>query len=661
MDIQPQALKLIFLWTCLAIGLSAMSGATASGHEASPASRDVLHRSKRTMTTICVEIRPSSPQDEPYYMCRGASFGGDGSHQSCVEVRNQGGQGEPFYMCRGAESTGPAAENQPSMEHMPPPNPQPAVHHDSGHNFPVFPAFEGGSYPQQPATEDSTRLHQVQPAGPSSYQEELHRQPVPQQHQPHAQYGFYGGPMAAPPTAPPAQSAGVPELHNPTLGSPPAAPSGVSAGPGPASTASPYDPAAFARTPSRPKENEVAGSGGHRFTFDDDVLTVPDVGFRREELQQQYRRPVNQPRVQDQLMWVPLSQTQDPQSDPVIKAFYSSLAVEGHPAQEAPVGSQDEPMVGQMAPGYSPYNSQYPEAPAPPTLPPPPPTYSQAEVAPAPNTYCNGCSPTAPPIQCPTPLDNGVSYSTTCPSFQPVIISMPCYAQRPPTPYFGLPRAAPALAPAGPFGGGFGLGAQLGSPFGMTPQMGGQGYDMEHQVGGPFGMGMQLGMGMNPFGPFGALNPFNPFNRMLGAQAPNPPPQNGNFFQRVFQFDQNAAPASTTEAAPATEAQSERSGKLNFSSSTPASPSSEQPDSIVSDDLESEEDVDPAEDIDKEEDPAVTTPLPASEADESADVSGVPAIVSKATDLLKPMEKRKRHRQRSSGRGTQKHRYLQQL
>ncbi|EDV57928.2 AT-rich interactive domain-containing protein 1A [Drosophila erecta] len=659
MDMQAQALKLIFLGTCLAIGLSVMPGASAAGHEVSPASGDVLHRSKRTMTTICVEIRPSSPQDEPYYMCRGANFGGDSSQQSCVEVRNQGGQGEPFYMCRGADSPVPGAENQPSMEHMPLLNPQPAVHHDAGHNFPVFPAFEGGSYPhpQQAVTEDPTRIHQVQPAGPTPYQEQPHHRPVPQQHQPHAQYGFYGGPMAAPPTAPPAQSAGVPEFHHPTVGSPPAAPPGVPAGPGPASTAPSYDPAAFARSPSRPKENEVAGSGRHRFAFDDDVLAVPDVAFRREELQQQYRRPVSQQRPQDQLMWVPLSQTQDPENDPVMKAFYSSLGDERHSAQEAPVGNQDEPMVGQMGPGYSPY----PEAPAPPTLPPPPPTYSQANESPASNPYCNGCSATAPPIQCPTPLDNGMSYSTNCPSFQPVIISMPCYAQRPPTPYFGLPRAPAPLAPAGGFGGGFGLGAQLGSAFGMSPQMGGQGYDMEHQVGGPFGMGMQLGMGMSPFGPFGALNPFNPFNRILGAPAPNPPAQNGQFFQRVFKFNQDAATVSTTEAAPSTEAQSERGGKLNFSSSTPATPSSEQPDPIVGEDLASEEDEDSAEAIDKEDEPAVTTPLPASEADDSADASGVPAIVSKATDLLKPTDKRKRHRQRSSGRSPQKHRYLQQL
>lgn len=659
MDIQPQALKLIFLWTCLAIGLTVLPGATASGHEASPASRDLLHRSKRTMTTICVEIRPSSPQDEPYYMCRGANFGGDSSQQSCVEVRSQGGQGEPFYMCQGAKSTEPAIENQPSMEHMPPFNPQPAEHHDYGHNFPVFPAFEGGSYPQQPVTEDPTRIVQVQPAGPTPYQEKPHQQPNPQQHQPHAQYGFYGGSMATPPTAPAAESAGMPEFHHPIVGSPPAAPPGVSAGPSPASTAASYDPAAFARSSSRPNENPVAGNGRHRFTFDEEVLAVPDVGFWREELQQQYRRPVSQPRPEDQLMWVPLSQTQDPENDPVMKAFYSSLGDDRHPTQEAPVSNQDEPMLGQMSPGYSPYNSQYPEAPAPPTLPPPPPTYSQADVTPSANTYCNGCPPTAPPIQC--PVDNGVSYSTTCPSFQPVIISMPCYAQRAPTPYFGLPRAPPPLAPAGPFGGGFGLGAQLGSPFGMSPQMGGQGYDMEHQVGGPFGMGMQLGMGMNPFGPFGALNPFNPFNRVLGAPAPAAPTQNGNFFQRVFKFNQDAASTSTTEAAPTTEVQSERSGKLNFSSSTPAPPSSEQPDTIVGDDHDSDEAEDSAEDFDKEDDTAMTTPLPASEPDDSADTSGVPAIVSKATELLKPTEKRKRHRQRSSGRSPQKHRYLQQL
>ncbi|XP_016983715.2 AT-rich interactive domain-containing protein 1A [Drosophila rhopaloa] len=670
METFPKSFKMLFLWSCLIIGLSVPASATGAGEVS-------RHRSKRTMTTICVEIRPSSPKDEPYYMCRGANFADGNGQQGCVEVRHQGGEGEPFYMCRGAESTVPGNENRPSPEISPPINPPPTVQHDSVHNFQLLPAFGGGSYAQQAIPEGS--IHQDQSARPTPYQEEPHQQPPPQQHQPHAQYGFYGHPMAAHPAASPAQSSGVPELSHPIVGSPPATPTGVSSGPGPAATPPTHDPAAYSRSSSRPKDHEIVGSSRDRFRFEDD--------FKRDDLNQQYRKPVNQPLPQDQLMWVPLSHTEDPENDPVMRAFYGSLSGAGSPAQKAlaAAGNKEElvpqatvpvdPMVGQIASGYSPYNIQYPEVPAPPTLPPPPPTYPQSEVSPPPNPYCSGCSASPPPFQCPTQPDNGVSYSTSCPSFQPVIISMPCYGQRQPAPYFALPRtpagilrgqpmATPfGLAPApvgSPLGGGFGMAGQFGNPFGMNPQMGGQGFDMEHQVGGPFGMGMQFGMGLNPFGPFGALNPFNPFNRMLGAPAHNVAAPNGNFFQRVFNFNQGDENTSTTEAAPYPEAQSERSGKLNFSSSTTEPATSEQSDSIVRIAHERVEDEDSAEDMDRDDDQAETTPLPASDADVSDDGAGIQELVSKAAELLKP-DKRKRHNTRSSGRIAQKHRYLQQL
>ncbi|KAH8342731.1 hypothetical protein KR084_001822 [Drosophila pseudotakahashii] len=664
----PQILKLLFLWTCLTIELLFAPGATGVGQVGSPVSGELLHRSKRTMTTICVEIRPSSPQDEPYYMCRGANFGGENGQKSCVEVRNQGDQEEPFYMCRGAVSTEPGVENRPTPEHSLPISPQHASPHDSVHHFPLFPAFEGGSFLQQAVSEDS--IHQAHPASPPSYQEKPHRQPLPQQHQPHSQYGFYGGPMAAPSPTPPAQSYGLPELLQPTVDSPPAAAPGVSAGPGPTATSPSHDPAAPARSSNRPKENGLVGSSQHRLGFEDDVLAVRDLGIKRGEVDLQYRRPVNPPRLQDQLKWVPLSHTQEPENDPVMKAFYSSLSE--YPTQEAmPHGKQATvPMesMGQLAPAYSPFDRQYPDSLAPPTLPPPP-TQSQAEVSASPNLYY---SAPAPSFQCPTQLDNGVSFSTSCPSFQPVIISMPCYGQRQPTPYFALPRTPqgmvrgqPLSTPfgldptpmAGPFGGGFGMGGQLGSPLAMTPQIGTHGYDLEHQVGGPFGMGMQFGMGLNPFGPFGALNPFNPFNRILGAPAPNVP--TSNIFQRVFNFNQGDETTSTTETAPYTEAHTEGSGKLNFSSSTPASSRAEQSDPFVGEAQESSEDEDSAEDIDRD-DQALTTPLPASEEEDSSDAQEISVIVSKAAELLKP-DKRKRHNPRSSGRIPQKHRYLQQL
>ncbi|XP_017079452.2 LOW QUALITY PROTEIN: basic proline-rich protein [Drosophila eugracilis] len=674
MDSQTQALKLLFLWTSLATGILVPTGAIRDVPVGSQVSGELLHRSKRTMTTICVEIRPSGPQDEPYYMCRGANFGGENPQQSCVEVRNQGGQGEPFYMCRGAESAGLGLgpEGVPSVEQSRPVNDHSVVQHDSVNNFPWYPALEGGSYPQQSVTGDP--VHQAQPTGPSTYQK-FQREPLPQQHQAQAQYGFNGSPIAAPAPALPAQSYGLPELSHPIIGSPPTASPGASAGPGPATTPASFDPASPARSSNRPSENGIAENSRHQFRFPEDVLSVPDVGFKWDEPNQRYLRPGgvgNQARPQDEFMRVPLSHSQEPENDPVMKAFYSSLADTGYATHEAsaPAGNKEvpgEPRVGKMTPGYSSYSSQYPEAPAPPSLPPPPPMYSHPEASPSPNPYYTGCSAPPPPFPCSAPQDNGVSYSSSCPSFQPVIIAMPCYGPRQPTPSFGLPRAPfgtmsrqPMATPfgldpapvAGPFGGAFGMGR----PFGMTPQMGAQGYDMENQVGGPFGMGMQLGMGLNPFGPFGALNPFNPFNRILGASPTNAPTPNDNFFQRVFKLDDETT--SSPETAPNSESHSEKPGKLNFSSSTPTPSSSEQPDSDVGDAQGSPEHEDSVEDIDKEDDQAVTTTTPASEVEASGDGHGIQVLVSKASELLMP-DKRKRHNSRS--KSPQKHRYLQQL
>ncbi|XP_020810750.1 protein transport protein SEC31 [Drosophila serrata] len=684
METHPQARRMQLIWICLSIWLAA--GATVSGKPENAVSQEPRHRSKRTMTTICVEIRPSGPQDEPYYMCRGANFAAESGQQGCVEVKNQGGGQEPVYMCQGME---PGKSLPGDGSHHAPKNDQPVTQPGSVHTFPSFPAFGGGSTQQHPQFPENS-FHQfptppASPSPPSPYQEQSsYPQPLPQQSQPPAfgTSGFHGPPLAAHTSAPAAHSYGLPSVPYPTLGSPSAFPQGAPNGPSPAATAPSYDPTADQGQANRPsKEYGIVGSSRHRFGFDDDVLGVPDVGFRSEELNQQYRRPVNQP--QDQMMWVPITHPSEPENDPVMRAFYSSLTGAGSQSQEAtvPADIQRESVLGQAPPNYTPYNSQSPGLAPPPTAP-----YETPNSTP----NCNGCLAPSSPVQCQTPADNRMSYSTSCPSFQPVIIAMPCYGQQQPTPYYSVPRNAPGilqrppptLAPpfglspapvAGPFGGAFGNGGQMGgSPFGMS-----QGYGMDQQVGGPFGMGMQLGMGLNPFGPFGTLNPFNPFNRILGAPAQAQPAPNGNFFQRVFNFNPNEYAFPTTEAAPAVETSTtERSGKLNFASSTPTSPTppisstpssistpsntEKSPSDILGDALEEEvgED-DSLEPEDLDADLLATTAPEVLDKKQQAEVTAG-QLVSKATDLLKP-EKRKRQHSRSSRRASQKHRYLQQL
>ncbi|XP_017023864.1 uncharacterized protein [Drosophila kikkawai] len=680
METHPQARKMQLIWIFLFIWLAA--GATVSGKVENPASEEPRHRSKRTMTTICVEIRPSGPQEEPYYMCRGANFGAENGQQGCVEVKNQGGGQEPVYMCQGMEPP----KSVPGVEHLPAPeNQQPVPQPGSVHTFPSFPAFGGGSFQPHPQFAENP-IYQFPPPSPSpptSYQEQSpYPQPLPQQPQSPAlgQGGFYGPPVAAHSFAPAAHSHSLPSVPYPTVGSPPATPPGTPNGPGPAATTPSYDPTADQGSSNRPsKEYGIVGSSRHRSGFEGDVFAVPDVRFRPEELNQQYRTPVSHP--QDQMMWVPVTHSSDPENDPVMRAFYSSLAGAGSQSQEAavPAGSQREPapmhpLVGQGAPSYNPYNSQSS---------PTPPAYSQGGVPPSPTpstVNCNGCTAPSAPLQCQPPADNGMSYSTSCPSYQPLIITMPCYGQQQPTPYYSMPRIAPGvlqrtpptlgspfgLAPApvtGPLGGAYGSG---GNTFGMS-----QGFGMDQQVGGPFGMGMQLGMGLNPFGPFGTLNPFNPFNRILGAAPPMPPTPNGNFFQRVFNFNPNELAFSTTEAAPVAETSTtERSGMLNFDSSTtpsntpspPSTPTSSSTPTPSSTET-SESDILGSENDDSlEDEPYDRELMTGSSLDKKQQQEEITAsqIVSKATDLLKP-EKRKRQHSRTSRRVSQKHRYLQQL
>ncbi|KAH8244226.1 hypothetical protein KR026_003008 [Drosophila bipectinata] len=611
MENHSQTRILMWLWICLVVRLSVAD-------------------SQGTMTTICVEIRPSGPQEEPYYMCRGASFGGENGQQSCVEVRNQGGQGEPLYMCRGAEYFGPGGESRPLPENFP----------VEPHTFPSFPAFGGGKF-QQPMAQEG-----VPPSYPPTYQEQSPQpQPPLEQQQPAAQYGFHGRPMAAPALPPQAQPYGLPTVSYPPLGGPTAVPPGAPIGPGPAATASTHDPAAAARA-AKLFRDQIVGSSRHKPTLDDDVLGMPNIGHNKEELNQQYRRPVEQ-----QMVWVPLTHSQDPHNDPVMKAFYKSLAT--------------DPVVGQAGPGYAPPQEPYQQNPAPPTLPPAPPAYVQPE---APSNYCSECSASTPAVQCPAnpTTDNGMAYMPTCPSFQPVIIAMPCYGSHQPGNYLPVARPGPPVLPAPgvgspfglprPFGGAFGLGGQVGSPFGGTPQMGDQ------HVGGPFGMGLGLNPILNPFGPFGNLNPFNPFNRVLGSPNAATAPPHPNIFQNVFQpFEGVESTTTTSDSSSSMDSPTERTGKLNFSASTPAPPSTTQSVTVgaaheSTDDQDSDEDDDDGADQE-------TTALPAFEDNASAsdtDSKELTAkqLVNKAADLLKP-EKRKRHNSRSNS--PQKRKYLQQL
>ncbi|KAH8324839.1 hypothetical protein KR074_007512 [Drosophila pseudoananassae] len=610
MENHSQTRILMWLWICLVIRLSVAD-------------------SQGTMTTICVEIRPSGPQEEPYYMCRGASFGSENGQKSCVEVRNEGGQGEPLYMCRGVEYFGPGGESRPLPEHFP----------VEPHTFPSFPAFGGGKFQQSLAQEG------VPPSHPPTYQEQSTQpQPPLEQPQPAAQYRFHGIPMAAPALPSQAQPYGLPAVSYPPFGGPTAAPPGAPVGPGPAATASPHDPAAAARAGNLFRDH-IVGSNRHKPAFDDDVLGMPNIGHNKEELNQQYRRPVDQ-----QMVWVPLTHSQDPQNDPVMKAFYKSLAT--------------DPVVGQAGPGYAPPQEPYQQNQGPPTLPPAPPAYALPE---APSNYCSECSASTPAVQCPAnpTMDNGMAYIPTCPSFQPVIIAMPCYGSHQPGNYLPVARSGPPVLPAPgvgspfgvprPFGGAFGLGGQVGSSFGGTTQMGDQ------HVGGPFGMGLGLNPILNPFGPFGNLNPFNPFNRVLGSPNAATTPPHPNIFQNVFQPFEGVESTTTSDSSSSMDSPTERTGKLNFSASTPAPPSTTQSVTVgaaheSTDDQDSDEDDDDGADQE-------TTALPAFEDNASAsdaDSKELTAkqLVNKAADLLKP-EKRKRHNSRSNN--PQKRKYLQQL
>ncbi|EDW28244.1 GL19097 [Drosophila persimilis] len=861
---------------------------------------DLLHRSKRTLTTICVEIKPSGPLEEPYYMCKGENFGTE-NKQSCVEFKPGGAQGELYYMCKGNDFASgndqgiPA--NQPSQFGFPsqkqaPPAVAPGYQQQAApiaHTFPSFPAFGGGLFPNQqqyeePRRETPTTTYQEQrpnqqgpenpqqqpynaqqklpnPQQPPQYPQEQPYKPqqqpqnapqqqlqypeyTPQQpHQPHQQFGYSGGTMAPTPAASPAQSYGLPAVPRPNPGSPPALQYGAPAGPGPTATTTAYHPAAAQKSAAAAKptqgqqqsipsyETPVVGSR-HQPGLDGDVVGMPRVGFQPEEFRQQYRGSMGEPPMQQQelaepqMVWLPPSPVAEQLDDPVMRSFYKSLApqptvrAEGVTVGAAPptVGAPPpplrpphlsktqpvpplEPLVGQS---YQPSYGQYPESQAPPTLPPPPPAYSRPEVPastlePSPigyNSYCNGCNVPSIPRQC--PAETGVSYSTICPSFQPVIIAMPCYEQQP-THYLAVPNIVPnggripstygnEMPGGSPYGSSFGMHQQVGSPYGANQQVGspfganqqvgspfgiatqigrpfgpnqqvGSPFGQNQQVGSPFGanqqvgspfgtnqqvgspfgtnqqmgspfgnppqvgspfgnapqsgspfgmapqmgnnpgfnmnMGAQVGspfvpngpqvgagfgMGLSPFGPFGSLNPFNPFNRILGAAAPTTPQPQKNGFQRIFKFDSSSTTTEAPSLGSTVQQSTEKSGKLNFSSSTPtAAPSSASSEPSLGASLAgpAEEDEHEEDDEGEDEDHMGTTTASTSEADTSvgASLEVIPLgkltakdLMNKAEESLKtddenPLknEKRKRHNSRANKGINQKRKYLQQL
>ncbi|SPP86076.1 blast:ATP-dependent RNA helicase glh-2 [Drosophila guanche] len=543
------------------------------------------HRSKRTLTTICVEIKPSGPLEEPYYMCKGENFG-DENKQSCVEFKPGGAHGELYYMCKGNDFAGGTGQaEQPAPHEFPYPKQTPAAAAPTyqpqaapvAHTFPSFPVFGGGLFPGQQQYEEPRRetpattyqkqrpqqeefpKPQQQPQNAPQQQLQYAQRP-PQQsfnarqqpHNPQQQFGYPGGSVAPPAAASAAQSYGLPAVLRPNPGSPSALQYGGNAGAGPTATPTAYNSAAAPKSAPATKAAQAQGQqyktppvvgGRHQPGLNADVLGVPRVGFQPEEFRQHYRGgmpepPMQQRQQQDlaepQMVWLPPAPVGDPHDDPVMRSFYSSLAPQqieglaagptvGAAAQRAPLrtpqlervqsmrpAEPSEPLVGQS---YQPFYGQAAEPQTPPTLPPPPPAYARPELPPsnlesaptAYNSYCNGCNSPIVPRQC--PADTGVSFSTVCPSFQPVIIAMPCYDQQP-THYLALPNRVASscgneMPGPSPYGSSYGVNQQVASPYGM-----GSAYGANQQVGSPFGAHQQVG---SPFGanqqsasPFGA-------------------------------------------------------------------------------------------------------------------------------------------------------------
>ncbi|XP_032592506.1 extensin isoform X2 [Drosophila grimshawi] len=507
-----QLLLLLFLLGMLEIGLA---------HEDHQS--DTLHRSKRTLTTICVEIKPSGPQEEPYFMCRGTDFSrGNNAATATATATADQPQPIPYY----AQPAGQAMPINVQYASVP---------------FPSFPSFGAGFLPILPSYEEAPKASPYQSQTPAVETQ-------------------FGSTAAAIAPAPVAQSYGLPAVPYPAAAGPAAANRGTAVGPSAAPAPPPYADAPPPNPTAAAHKSQPASSKGqsydalvgsrYRAAPGDDVMNMPDLGFRLEELQ---RRPM-EPMVGAA---PPMTWTRRPQQlpvqyedDPVMRTFYASQEhYDPQMAQAVPM----EQLVGQAAPAYPPAYAVAPPIPGvvapPPSQPPVPPVpayteNSKATTAPDGNNACNSCN---------RPCSTSDSYNAVpahCPSFQPVIIAMPCYGQQQPTHYLAVPGSgAPAPQREQMLGSAFGAPPfgmatpGLGSPFGMSPHFGmpspqvGSSFGMAPQVGAPFGMAPVL----NPFGPFGNLNPFNPFNRILGAAAPTAQQPR----MRLFGAPQEATTATT--------------------------------------------------------------------------------------------------------------------
>ncbi|KAH8404874.1 hypothetical protein KR222_007824, partial [Zaprionus bogoriensis] len=574
----------------------------------------------------------------------------------CVEIQPNGinGPNEPYFMCKGADFQ--PVQSQPEYSYTPTP-------------FPSFPSFGAGFFPvDAPSAAGAAAAPKLAPASTTP--------------------SAFPGPNETFAPAPAAQPYGLPAVSYPAAGSPPATAPGAPTSPGAAATPLAYaDAAPKKAAPQANNPYEGLMGSRHRSDLDPAVLAVPQVDFQPEELQQQYRQSTVASR-EPMVGAAPQQQRQHLyQDDPIMRIFYSSLEPsEPQVAQASPV---EQPVA---APAYT----------VEPAAPPPPPT--PAQFPPADGNACNSCA-----RPCAAPLE-------TCPSFQPVIIAMPCYGQQQPTHYLAMPApaAAPAAPPArdpmqsSPFGMGYGMSQQpVGAAFGMAPHQVGASFGMPSpqigaafgmqspqvgapfgmpspQVGGPFGMaaphvGLPFGMtspqvgapfGMppvlNPFGPFGSLNPFNPFNRILGsAAATTSQPK-----LRLFGAPEEAPTTTTgTTSAPGVSATSSK----NFLSSTEATTTGasrslaadhkeQDDDDVVEDDDDGEgEDEAVGSAADTESPQAVATTVGDSVESKSVEAKGetVDELLTKGEEKLKS-EKRKRQNSRYSS-NSQKRKYLQRL
>jgi len=424
-----------------------------------------LHRNKRTLTTICVEIQPSGPQNEPYFMCKGADFSNGAGPASAPQPAQPDQQQQSMYNFQQA-----GAQMAPQVP------------------FPSFPSFGAGFFPTSQTYDSPSAISKT--TSPSSGQESHG-----------VQYG--ATPAAFTPGSAP-QSYGMPAVSYPASGGPPAVARGTVTGPSPAATPTSYadagskKPTTTGQTAQMHKSQPSSGqtSNGnayeslmdsrHRVAMDDSVLAMPNVGFQSEELNPQYRRPLEPPMM--------LMQFQQPPAvplpyydDPIMRIFYAS---QGHQEQQvsqaAPLqqAAPIEPLVAQVLPAAAAPASAYPapyaaaatapDVPLPPAPPTPPPPQAQPNY----NAYSKPSSPFTPPA----PVDGNACNSCNrpcsapaenCPSYQPVIIAMPCYGQQQPTHYLAVPGSAAPSVPAmsrepivgSPFGASFGMPQQVGSPF----------------------------------------------------------------------------------------------------------------------------------------------------------------------------------------------------